>query len=551
MRTYKEVRQALSRLHYAEHSQLEGAFVRDKPFVHTGDTFTDADLIADTTFLDAWTRPIELMQLKKFGKKFKVNPVLQYFYKETIFADPLKGTEWKIDLEPGLYKRAALLRSIRKYLRKKKDLSAFDFTPFLHTDPLVFLSYSRHEKRQARLMGSLDGSLTPILNNSNTLHNTAWHTLPGLTYNEGKAQPGPAITSEQYLKLLPALYTGMARFGFIYTYCVWDESIAPEWDRAPDTLKNFQEMLKLLPQVTCYGAIPCRLRYTGFAKTSQGGVIRRIEEPYSTSDNSLLYDGPAWILLLAIDGEPVRGRIAVTEDGRFIVSDWCFRETPHQDERYEMFSGAFIKHTLLTWCAGPLLDRFGGSTTDHVSPGSVDGRAYDADGKNRYRMRSISSGSKMQTIVKKLITSIVKNVEPLTLEECKVLASKGFPIAGYLPQETYVVYCTSPVYHCEKLYGFKASHMYCLTNDKQYRYSESSAYITYLMSSPFIPLPLGLVEELFNITHVAPCVEIPLGEPTFVTPMAPPVFIPGGPDVPYLVPSQEPEPVPPVPQEAP
>ena len=67
-----------------------------------------------------------------------------------------------------------------------------------------------------------------------------------------------------------------------------------------------------------------------------------------------------------------------------------------------------------------------------------------------------------------------------------------------------------------------------------------------MVNGETIPMEQALEEGIMQQE-----IPVPGTEPSIITPMAPPpMFVPGGPDVPYFVPSQEPESVPPLPQEA-
>lgn len=563
MRTYKEVRQALmncERFHQnSPDSQVP--FIREFPFAHPGYDLTEEDIASDTSFLDAWTQPLEAQKASAATLKAlfpKVNPVLQYIAKEATFADPLKGgREWTVAMEPGLYNRQELLAGVRSFIKGKKKprLSRFDFAPYRWTEPLVYLHYVKTGQRNGsnlHLMSGLDGTPTPVLDYENETV-SQWRTLPGLMLDRWHGKPGPAITSEQYLKMLPALRLGMARFGFIYTTCVWDESLAAEWDKAPAVLESFKDMLKLLPQVDCYAAIPCRLRYVGFGRESQGGVLRKIEEPYSGPDNTLLYDGPAWILLLTINGKPIPGRVAVTEEGRFIVSEWCFRETPKQNERYEMFSGAFVKHTLLTWCAGPLLDRFGGSLSEFANAGAVDGRVPDRN-NNPYRMKQFVGVNKMREVSEKIIRDMLKDLNPLSNAEWEAMHKKGieYPIGLYDRNDGYVMLANEPIAGGTYFQGFKVSHLHVLSRGTTYKYDAYNEFRLHLYGQVIL-LPTSLVAAFFGIEVPNRAAVVP--EPPPVVAQAPleiPVLIeePIEPVVPPPVLPVEPEPVPSLPAEA-
>lgn len=72
-----------------------------------------------------------------------------------------------------------------------------------------------------------------------------------------------------------------------------------------------------------------------------------------------VYNGPAWQLRVSLQGHRAKCNIYVKDNCDFIVSSWCFREHNQQQHGWEQYTGKTVKHTLLTWLAGPCEDHMG------------------------------------------------------------------------------------------------------------------------------------------------------------------------------------------------
>jgi hypothetical protein len=577
MRTYKQIRKALSKLGTDWTGVESVAFIRDEPYAFPDRSLTVEEIQSDTAFLEAWLKAMELHKAgeAKLTKLFpNIGPILHNLGEGTLLADSLKDKEYTVDFEPGLYDIKAVLSHIRRFVKgkKKPDLAKVDFSPYRWTTPLVALTWSRQQGQyiNAQPICDINGTALTVVDKRTTTDPS--YTLPGLVLDHWNGQPVGTVTGEQYLKLLPAIQMGTRGFHFMYTNCVWDESLAPHFDKSEAMLQEFRSMLKLLPQVTIYAAVPCKLRYAGFAGENQKGYTRRIDEPYMGNENTLIYDGVAWILLLAIDGAPVPGRVAVAEDGRFIVSEWCFREISYATAGRlgtspDMYSGTANSHTLLTWCAGPLLDRFV--------------QELGREDAALFKMQAVGQvKNKTRSALYNLLLNLIKEgkLPAKSYSDWAALHAKGeitYPLA-FLGNEA-LYYCIKPkegIYYGEegKLVGFKATHAYGGGTDDVYTYRYTQdVMIRYYPKTWVVPLYLArallgieepkVVEALTEKQDAAlkalPTedeamiqeIPVPGAEPVFIGPaVLPPVFSPGGPNA---FPLQEPESVPPVPQEAP
>lgn len=353
MRSYEEARAVASRL-----GRDRGQTIK-KPLSQEPEQQE-----ADRRFLDAWVRAWEAKNASE-EERAKLFPNIlgaaSLMGPKHIFVDPKRDLQFQVDVPPGLYDPKAVLEAALKFIGRKKipRWNKFDWTPYLVHGPFVALDPYRSGWASLITAALPDGTLIPIP------HLVKGIVAPGMVFNN-KGQVEGAVTGEQYLKLLPAIHYCYRSENPMYTFLAWDESLAEDFDRAPQVLASFRDMLRLLPQVTVEGAAPCLARYVGFTGEMQSsGTLWNIDEPYAPGTNNLLFDGKAWLLRLAIDGKPLTGRVLALEDGKFIVSEWCFREITYgmarrrESRTAEMYNGSFNKHNLLTWCAGPMLDKFG------------------------------------------------------------------------------------------------------------------------------------------------------------------------------------------------
>lgn len=171
---------------------------------------------------------------------------------------------------------------------------------------------------------------------------------------------GSFTSKEEYLRWLPALRAG---WHFHNQWCVDlpTESVAYLADQAEETLKNLNNQLRNLHGVSIYSISPRHLRYysDGDMKSQRSGEygLRSAYFP-SGGMRPLLYDAPAWVVGLRIGSRMVPGRVFVTPEGRFIGSDWCQREAD-KNGGIDLHTGQYTRHTLMSWCAGPGISKFG------------------------------------------------------------------------------------------------------------------------------------------------------------------------------------------------
>ena len=126
--------------------------------------------------------------------------------------------------------------------------------------------------------------------------------------------------------------------------------------------------------------------------------VRAAERPNGGMD-PLLYDGPAWLVGLRIGRRMVPGRIFVTPEGRFIASDWCQREVG-KGGGIDLHTGEFTRHTLMSWCAGPGISKFGDDT-------------IKAKHGVLRRPSRVAANSKMDPVVAEHRKELVKLLAPL------------------------------------------------------------------------------------------------------------------------------------------
>lgn len=138
------------------------------------------------------------------------------------------------------------------------------------------------------------------------------------------------------------------------------------WDRAGDVLAHFRERLAKFPQGGIHSVVPVLLRCYGDGD-HQRHILRFL--PYQNvfgsaglhHSDKLLHSTFCWRVHYTLDGNDLPGMAYCYEDGRFIISDWCFRETPDGKAEWEQFSGRDNKLDVLTWLVGPGADKFGGA----------------------------------------------------------------------------------------------------------------------------------------------------------------------------------------------
>lgn len=176
-------------------------------------------------------------------------------------------------------------------------------------------------------------------------------------------------SKEAYLRALPALCkTPGAWNEALYLQMIPCEAVAYLADKADEMWKALQKEMELLPEAELYSITPVLCRYfsDGDKKTQisarwgqrSDGTTLSGWTPVGNS-RPMLYDGPAWRVGLKIAGTVVNGGIIIAEHGSFVATIWCQREVS-KDGGIELINGEILPHTLMSWCAGAGMDKFGG-----------------------------------------------------------------------------------------------------------------------------------------------------------------------------------------------
>lgn len=168
---------------------------------------------------------------------------------------------------------------------------------------------------------------------------------------------------EEYLSMLRALPKHVNGFTLDFP-C---KEVAHLADKTSEMLAMLREQVSRLPGVEVYTAQPRWLRYYSDGdmrsqRSSGEQGIRSAPYPHAGGGEHmrpLLYDGPAWVVGLKLGDKLLPGRCYVNGEGHFICSDWCQREVD-KGGGIDLYTGQNVKHTLMTWVAGPALSRFGG-----------------------------------------------------------------------------------------------------------------------------------------------------------------------------------------------
>lgn len=170
-----------------------------------------------------------------------------------------------------------------------------------------------------------------------------------------------------YASALPFLQSAWANGN---TWCVDipTERVAPMADQTPEMLANLKDQVKHVGGVDVYMIRPVWLRYYSDGDMSSqrtSGPTQLRNAPYARGAGlrPLLYDAPAWCVGLMFGGKILQGRVFVTPEGKFIGSDWCQREAD-KSGGIDIHTGKYTNHTLMTWCAGPGISRFGGKAAE-------------------------------------------------------------------------------------------------------------------------------------------------------------------------------------------
>ena len=160
-------------------------------------------------------------------------------------------------------------------------------------------------------------------------------------------------TPQEYKKILPALQAAY-RHSQSWIRAIPHEDMIKHMEKAEEVRYLCQKQLEMLPGVDVYSVVPSYLLYNSDGNEgSQTDYLRLI------GHMPILYEGVAWQVGISMFGYALEGHCMVTEQGDFIASAWCMRETPDKSGGIDLFTGKNNKHTLLTWCAGPMLSRFG------------------------------------------------------------------------------------------------------------------------------------------------------------------------------------------------
>lgn len=172
------------------------------------------------------------------------------------------------------------------------------------------------------------------------------------------------MDEETYRAYLPLMQRA-PRPGNGFTMDVICAEVAHLVKDTPEMLAKLNAQLAGLPGTSVYMAQPRWLRYYSDGDmSSQRSALHGIRNaPYPVRDGGeymrpLLYDGPAWVVGLRLGDKLLPGRCFVNSNGDFICSDWCQREVD-KGGGIDLYTGANVKHTLMTWVAGPAISRFG------------------------------------------------------------------------------------------------------------------------------------------------------------------------------------------------
>lgn len=179
---------------------------------------------------------------------------------------------------------------------------------------------------------------------------------------DGGYQFGSITSREEYLRWLPLIQGAWSNHN---GWCVDLPStrVLDLVDQTSTMLDNLNNQLKNLHGVTIYMIAPRWLRYfsDGSMDTQRSGEYGlRLGEGAGGGMRPLLYDAPAWVVGLRFGKIMIPGRVFVTPEGRFICSDWCQREVD-KGGGIDLHTGQYTRHTLMSWCAGPGISRFGGN----------------------------------------------------------------------------------------------------------------------------------------------------------------------------------------------
>jgi hypothetical protein len=266
----------------------------------------------------------------------------------------------KVELIPALYD-LSVLQTLATELGKAK-VPAEELRQKLHRDASVkygvaIASESEHSigrKQSVPLAPDAKGYvLTPGI--EQPILGTAV-----LFEGDGKYAFGSLDSKKAYLEWLPAIQSGWHLHNH---WCIDlpSERVADLADRTGEMLEQLNNQIKNLHGVSIYMIQPRWLRYysdgdMGSQRSAAYG-LRNASMPQG-GVRPLLYDAPAWVVGLRMGSRMVPGRVFITPEGRFIGSDWCQREAD-KNGGIDLHTGEFTKHTLMSWCAGPGISKFG------------------------------------------------------------------------------------------------------------------------------------------------------------------------------------------------
>lgn len=320
---------------------------------------TEANREADRLFMEEFKR-IEALSIKPIDPKRYGTAVNGAF----LLIKYIRGEETieeKVDVPPGLYD-ISLVHRLGAEMGKAR-LPASEISQRLFKEARIRYGVSVSTESGMGRKGSLLLAPTP----------DGYLSAPGIETpvvgtavvfdDSGKPSFGSLTTKEEFLRWLPAIQAAWKHHN---TWCVDlpSEKVADLADHTEAMLERLENQLKNLHGVSIYMIQPRWLRYysDGSMQTQRSGAYgrRNAAAPYGGL-RPLLYDGPAWVVGLRMGANLVPGRVFVTPEGKFIGSDWCQREVD-KNGGIDLHTGEFTKHTLMTWCAGPGISRFG----DHV-----------------------------------------------------------------------------------------------------------------------------------------------------------------------------------------
>ena len=245
--------------------------------------------------------------------------------------------------------------------------------------------------------------------------------VPGTKINiTGNSYEATSPSAKEYKTILPALQA-QYKHNSSWIRAVPHKDMIPLMGKAEEIVAMCTEQLKLLPGVEVYAAVPCFLVYTSDGGSgSQSDYIRMVDHV------PVLYEDLAWQIGISLFGMALEGQCLVTDQGDFIASAWCMRETPDKAGGIDLFTGKNNKHTLLTWCAGPMLSRFGTGAYAGVQGDSEEGPVVENPAvKFEFAQKTAGESWREEYSQYVKIKDINTPIEFVVLQKCYKRLEKG------------------------------------------------------------------------------------------------------------------------------